>query len=1020
MMLPAVGKLLFVLTLCSPHAVMSNFNGNYSDRLSLLEFKKVISDPQQALMSWNDSTHFCSWEGVLCSVKHPHRVTSLNLTHQGLVGPISPSLGNLTFLKILSLSANSFTGEIPPSLGLLHHLQYLYLINNTLQGQIPSFANCSELNELWLENNQLAGQIPADLPSSLQKLILAVNNLTGTIPRSLANMTMLSIFTCMGNNMVGNIPNEFAKLQRLQLLYVGMNKLSGHFPQHILNISSLMKFSVAVNNLSGDVPYSIGNSLPNLQLFELGANFFRGSIPSTLTNASKLYEIDISRNTFTGVVPSSIGKLYKLSWLNLEYNLLQTKNKQGWDFMDSLTNCTELQMFSAVGNLLEGNVPTSVGNLSNQLQYLHLAENQLSGDFPSGVTNLHRLIIVALEFNQFTGELPQQIGTLKSLQELTLGYNIFTGLIPSCLSNLSNLVTLTLHSNQFYGRIPPSLGNLQMLEGFYLDSNNLHGSIPKEIFRIPTIAYISLSFNKLDTPVHTDIGNAKQLTYFDIASNNISGEIPSTLGDCGSLEDINLNQNNFSGGIPTSLGNINGLQILNLSHNNLAGSIPESLVNLQLLKQLDLSFNQLEGEVPESGIFMNATAIHIDGNKGLCGGAEILHLPSCAVTHPTSTAKKKRSIALKLVIPLVSMVSLATMVIAVVLLCKKRKKRELLSLPSFGRKFPKVSYNDLSRATDGFSTSNLIGRGRYSSVYRGELFQDGNVVAVKVFSLQTRGVQKSFIAECNALRNVRHRNIVTILTACSSIDSEGNDFKALIYEFMPKGDLHKLLYSTGDDENSSNLNHITVAERLSIVVDVADAMEYLHHNSQGTIVHCDLKPSNILLDENMTAHVGDFGISRSEDDPTTVSLGDSKPTSSIAIRGTIGYVAPEYAGGGEVSTAADVYSFGVVLLEIFIRKRPTDIMFKDGLSIVSFAETNFPDRVLDIVDPQMLQEPNLGQEIPAGVKESLVDQCLTSVINIGLCCTKPTPSERIGMQEVAAKLHGIKDAYLRAAEEIVV
>ena len=96
-------------------------------------------------------------------------------------------------------------------------------------------------------------------------------------------------------------------------------------------------------------------------------------------------------------------------------------------------------------------------------------------------------------------------------------------------------------------------------------------------------------------------------------------------------------------------------------------------------------------------------------------------------------------------------------------------------------------------------------------------------------------------------------------------------------------------------------------------------------------------------------------------------------------------------------------------------------MFKDGLSIVSFADTNFPDRVLEIVDPQLLQESdNLGQKIPAGVKEKLVGQCLTSVLNIGLCCTKQTPSERIGMQEVAAKLHGIKDAYLRGAEETAV
>jgi serine/threonine protein kinase len=119
----------------------------------------------------------------------------------------------------------------------------------------------------------------------------------------------------------------------------------------------------------------------------------------------------------------------------------------------------------------------------------------------------------------------------------------------------------------------------------------------------------------------------------------------------------------------------------------------------------------------------------------------------------------------------------------------------------------------------------------------------------------------------------------------------------------------------------------------------------------------------------------------------------------------------EYAGGGQVSTAADVYSFGVVLLEIFIRRRPTDDMFKDGLSIVKFVETNFPDRILDIVDPQLKQELELCQETPMTLKEKDV-RFLVSMLNIGLCCTKPSPGERVNMQEVAAKLHGISNAYL--------
>lgn len=167
----------------------------------------------------------------------------------------------------------------------------------------------------------------------------------------------------MDNNIEGNIPNEFAKLPGLQILQVGVNKLAGWFPQALLNLSTLVELSFAYNDLSGDVPSIISNSLPNLQLFELGIYSFHGHIPCSLTNASNLYVIDISENNFTGVVPSSIGKLTKPSRLNLEWNNLHGPNKQDWEFMNSLANCTELQMFSITGNRLEGHVPNSFGYL---------------------------------------------------------------------------------------------------------------------------------------------------------------------------------------------------------------------------------------------------------------------------------------------------------------------------------------------------------------------------------------------------------------------------------------------------------------------------------------------------------------------------------------------------------------------------------------------------------------------------------------------------------------------------------
>ncbi|WVZ54011.1 hypothetical protein U9M48_004881 [Paspalum notatum var. saurae] len=329
------------------------------------------------------------------------------------------------------------------------------------------------------------------------------------------------------------------------------------------------------------------------------------------------------------------------------------------------------------------------------------------------------------------------------------------------------------------------------------------------------------------------------------------------------------------------------------------------------------------------------------------------HLHPCSII-PLNSSKHKKSLAPKVTIPFISMVAFV-MVIFGLLLSRRKQNSASISLPSFGSKFPKVSCSDIAKATKGLSTSNLIGKGRYSSVYQGKLFHE-RIVAINVFNMDRKGANKSFIAECNALRNMRHRNLVAILTACS----------ILIYEFMPRGDLHALLYMNRDGTDNEALScGITLAQRLSIVVDVANALEYLHHNNQ---------PSKILLDDNMTAHVGDFGLARFKADST----------SSFIVRGTIGYVAPgsahchnpalfevpllnfwtklscllfaEGATGGDSSNAGDVYSFGIVLLELFLRKWPTDDMFNDGWNIVKKVETNFPDRILWIVDPELLEE----------------------------------------------------------------
>ena len=219
---------------------------------------------------------------------------------------------------------------------------------------------------------------------------------------------------------------------------------------------------------------------------------------------------------------------------------------------------------------------------------------------------------------------------------------------------------------------------------------------------------------------------------------------------------------------------------------------------------------------------------------------------------------------------------------------------------SFGKQFPKVSYNDVVQATGNFCELNLIGRGSHGSVYKGKITLAKMQVAIKVFDLGMRCAYKSFISECEVLSRIRHWNLLPILTACSTIDNNGNYFKALIYVFMQNGNLDTWLHHKS---SSVALKRLGLIERINIAFSIADALAYLHHDCGRPIVHCDLKPTNILLDDDMNAHLGDFGIaslvvdSRSTEGGHSSGLnssvvGHSGLNSSVVVTGTIGYIAP--------------------------------------------------------------------------------------------------------------------------------
>ncbi|KAI5399132.1 hypothetical protein KIW84_064492 [Lathyrus oleraceus] len=297
-------------------------------------------------------------------------------------------------------------------------------------------------------------------------------------------------------------------------------------------------------------------------------------------------------------------------------------------------------------------------------------------------------------------------------------------------------------------------------------------------------------------------------------------------------------------------------------------------------------------------------------------------------------------------------------------------------------------------------------KGSFGSVYRGSLLNFEGPIAVKVLNLETRGAAKSFVAECNALGKMKHRNLVKILTCCSSVDYKGEDFKAIVFEFMPEGSLENVLHN---NEGSENENHsLILSKRVDIALDVAHALDYLHHDEDQVVVHCDIKPSNVLLDEDMVAHLGDFGLARLIHGSTRHSSKDQVESSTI--KGTIGYLPPEYGAGGPVTPEGDIYSYGILLLEMLTGKRPTDNMFYENLNLHKLCKMKIPEEILDIVDSSMVM-PTVEDQ--TWIVENNIKECLVMFTKIGVACSEEFPTQRMLTKHVILKLLEIKQKLSR-------
>ena len=289
----------------------------------------------------------------------------------------------------------------------------------------------------------------------------------------------------------------------------------------------------------------------------------------------------------------------------------------------------------------------------------------------------------------------------------------------------------------------------------------------------------------------------------------------------------------------------------------------------------------------------------------------------------------------------------------------------------------RYSYSDIKKMTSGFKDK--LGEGGYGSVYKAKL-RSGRLVAIKMLS-ESKTNGQDFINEVATIGRIHHVNVVRLIGFC--VDGSK---RALVYDFMSNGSLEKYIFP------QQGVISLSCEKIFEIAVGVAHGIQYLHQGCDMQILHFDIKPHNILLDENFTPKVSDFGLAR-------LYPLDNSIVSLTAARGTIGYIAPElfYKNIGGVSYKADVYSFGMLMLEMAGRRKNLNAAI--GLEHSSqFSQIYFPTWVSD--------QLNQGKEIDIGDATEEEMKIIKKMIIVALWCIQMKPSERPSMSKVVEMLEG--------------
>ncbi|KAK9287574.1 hypothetical protein L1049_015995 [Liquidambar formosana] len=846
----------------------------------------------------------------------------------------------------------------------------------------------SRVTAITLPSMGLTGQLSGDIEglSELQSLDLSYNKgLTGSLPSQIGSLTNLSNLILVGCSFSGLIPDMFGSLKQLTYLSLNSNRFIGKIPPSIGNLSNLYWLDLAENQLTGTIPVS-NKVAPGLDMlvharhFHFGKNQLSGTIPSQLFSSNmSLIHVLFESNRLNGSIPSTLGLVQSLEVVRLDRNFLS------------------------------GPVPSNLNNLTNVSQ-LFLSNNKLTGPVPN-LTGMNLLHSVDMSNNSFdTSDVPQWFLTSQSLTTLIMEKTQLQGKVPEALFSLPNLQTVVLRNNQLNGTLDIGTSRSNYLQLIDLQANFIDDYRETESLNIELILVGNPVCEETNVPEKYCKVSQTNLIYSTDQNNCMpvlcsSGQISSPNCKCACP---------YSGTLvfraPSFSDLKNSSRYISLEHSLMLSfqtdHLPVDSVSLSNLRMDSVNYLELRLEVfPYGQNYFNRSGIL---NIGFVMSNQTFKPPKYFgpfyflgdkygnFAEGSMTSNKSLNIGIIIGAAAGGSVLVLLLLLAVVyaFFQKRRAERATTENNPFASwdsnkgsgSIPQLkgarcfSFEVLNKCTDKFSEASELGSGGYGKVYKGTL-STGELVAIKRAQQGSTQGGLEFKTEIELLSRVHHKNVVSLLGFCFD---QGEQM--LVYEYVPNGTLK-------DSLSGKSGIRMDWTRRLKVSLGTARGLSYLHELANPPIIHRDIKSNNILLDERLNAKVADFGLSK--------PMGDSeKGHVTTQVKGTMGYMDPEYYMTQQLTEKSDVYSFGVLMLELVTGRRPLE----RGKYIVREVRTAM-DKTKDLYNLHEILDPAIGLGTTLKGLERYVDLAMRCVEEAG--ADRPTMGEVVKQIENIMQLAGL-------------